>query len=149
MISLRPVAQNDREIFVESSYGIYPEETLRRMLEDSIAGEHEGKYYRLFAVLNKDNCVGFISLYEQEENAISLGPEIKLQYRKQGVASAAMGQAMAYVKQMGFTKAVAQVRTDNIASIALHKKLGFQVRKEYVNKKGNPVFWLEKELYSE
>ena len=44
--------------------------------------------------------------------------------RQCGELLAAMGQAMTFVKQMGFTKAVAQVRTDNIASIALHKKLG-------------------------
>ena len=148
MIVLRPVAKNDREIFVESSYGIYPEEALRHMLEDSIAGEHEGRYYRLLAVLQEDNCVGFISLYGQEDNTISMGPEIKPQFRRRGVAFAAMGQAMTFVKQMGFTKAVAQVRTDNIASIALHKKLGFQMCKEYVNKKGHSVFWLEKELYA-
>lgn len=57
-----------------------------------------------------------------------------------------MNQALEYAKRIGFIKAVAQVRKDNSASIALHKKLGFIVCKQYTNKKGNPVFWFEKDL---
>lgn len=146
MILLRPVAQSDKDIFEGSSYCLLPEETLHQMIAESIAKEHKGKYFELFAVFKQDCCVGFISFYAYEEKTVSLGPEIKPRHRKQGVGFEAMGEAMERAKQYGFTKASAQIRTDNAPSIALHKKLGFYVQKEYINAKGNSVIWFEKIL---
>lgn len=146
MITLRPVAPNDKGIFADSSYELLPEKTLRQMIAESVSQKHRDKYFELFAVIEDGQCVGFVSLYGDEKEAVSLGPEIKPQHRKQGIAFTAMGQALTYAKQQGFARAVAQVRTDNAASIALHNKLGFCLRKEYLNKKGNAVFGFEKAL---
>ena len=110
------------------------------------AKNHNGKYFELLAVMDGMYCVGFVSLYGHSDTEISCGPEIKPQYRNQGLAYQAVIQALEYTKRNGYTKAVAQVRTDNFSSIALHKKLDFHTCKEYTNKKGNPVIWFEKDL---
>ena len=116
------------------------------MISEAISGKHDGSYFRLFAVMDDQCCVGFVSLYGQGDGQISCGPEIKPQYRRRGIAVQAVTQAMEYAKRNGFIKAVAQVRKDNCASVALHKKLRFLLCKEYKNRKGNLVLWFEKEL---
>ena len=144
MITLRPVTHNDRHLFAGSSYDTISPEGLQQMLSASAAQNHGGKFFQLLAVMEGDCCVGFVSLFALDDGEISCGPEIKPPYRKQGFATLAVKQAMAYAKTLGFTTAVAQVRTDNAASIALHKKLGFAQVKEYTNRKGNAVFQFEK-----
>jgi len=48
---------------------------------------------------------------------------------------------------MGYKIAAAQVRVDNIASIALNKKLEFECENsEYINKKGNKVYYFIKTI---
>lgn len=146
MISLHPVGYDDLDLFNDSSYSAMPHKDMHQMISESISQIHNGKYFRLFAVMDDMCCVGFVSLYGHSDTEVSCGPEIKSQYRKQGFAYCAVKQALAYAKGVGFIKAVAQVRTDNFASIALHEKLGFNTHKEYTNKKGNPVLWFEKNL---
>lgn len=145
-IRLMPVGFQHSDWFDGASYGEMPPKDRQRMIDESVAKAHDGKYFELFAVMEREACVGFVSLYEHTKTEISCAPEIKPQYRKQGLACGAMTQAMAYAKSIGFTKAVAQVRKNNLASIALHEKLGFVPCKAYVNAKGHPVLWLEKAL---
>ena len=51
-----------------------------------------------------------------------------------------MKQAYEYAKKSGYKIATAQIRKDNIASIQLHKKLGFALDREMINKRGNEVY---------
>lgn len=146
MIFLHPVGYDDVDLFKDSSYSTMPHNNMHQMISESIAKIHNGNYFGLFAVMDDMRCVGFVSMYGHSDTEISCGPEIKPQYREQGFAYYAVKQALEYAKRIGFIKAVAQVRKDNFASVALHKKLGFDVCKEYTNKKGNPVFWFEKSL---
>lgn len=54
--------------------------------------------------------------------------------------------ALSHAKQQGYAKAVAWIRKNNVASLALHRKLGFMVISEGVSKKGYEVFKLEKQI---
>ena len=146
MIVIRPVRYDDKSIFQNASYGVMSSEAMEKMLDESIAKCHDGRYFELFAVMDNKVCIGFVSLYETASGAISCGPEIKPQYRHQGYGYLAVRAALERVKLLGYTKAVAQVRQDNAASIALHQKLGFSLCRSYTNKKGNPVLECEKEL---
>ena len=62
------------------------------------------------------------------------------EYRRKGYAFEAMKQAYEYAKKRGYKIATAQIRKDNIASIQLHKKLGFALDREMINKRGNEVY---------
>ena len=62
------------------------------------------------------------------------------EYRRKGYAFEAMKQAYEYAKKSGYKIATAQIRKDNIASIQLHKKLGFALDREMINKRGNEVY---------
>lgn len=146
MTFLQPVGYDDIALLKDTSYSTMPCDMIRQMISESIAKRHNDSYFELFAAMNDTCCVGFVSLYEYSDTEISCGPEIKPAYRKQGFAYAAVVLALEHAKHIGFTAAVAQVKQDNAASIALHKRVGFHIEAEFMNKKGNPVYWFRKTL---
>ena len=146
MIFIRPVRCDDKNIFGDTSYDAMSSESMDNMLHESLAKSHSGRYFELFAVMDDDSCVGFVSLYETSPGQISCGPEIKPQYRQQGYGYLAVRTALERATRMGYTKAIAQIRQDNTASIALHQKLGFTLCRSYTNKNGHPVSEFSKPL---
>ena len=84
--------------------------------------EYEGKYFEMFAIVKDEEIVGRISLYQHSENVISCGPEIFEGYRRQGFAKEAMMLAMDIAKSKGYNVVMQQIRSDNVASVALHNK---------------------------
>lgn len=75
-----------------------------------------------------EEIVGCVSLYQHTNSVISLGIEVFPPYRQRGYAFYGVSLALDYAKEKGFRIAVAQVRNNNHASIALHKKLGGTVK---------------------
>ena len=146
MVILRSVRNEDKDLFQNTSYGTMSPEGVGEMLSQSLGRSCDGRYFELLAVMDGDICVGFVSLYALGEKTVSCGPEIKPQYRRHGYGCVAVRVALERARLLGFTRAVAQVRRDNAASIALHRKLGFTQCRSYVNKKGHPVLEFEKEL---
>ena len=94
----------------------------------------------MFAIVEGDNIVGTVSLHQHNNYIISAGPEIFTEYRRKGYAFEAIEQAYEYAKKRGYKIATAQIRKDNIASLKLHKKLGFVLDCEMINKRGNEVY---------
>lgn len=132
--------------------------------------DDQGKYFEMFAIWSSCSMVGSVSLYEKpipafvkeailskqlqsvaEEKSfsISAGPEIFLPYRRQGYAQEAVALAYQYAREKGYTIAQIQIRTDNVASLALHKKLGFVIIRRDINRKGHEVYELIKLLTKE
>ena len=146
MIFIRPVRCDDKNIFGDTSYDAMSSESMDKMLHESLAKSHSGRYFELFAVMDDDSCVGFVSLYETAPGQISCGPEIKPQYRQQGYGYLAVRAALERATLMGYTKALAQIRQDNSSSIALHKKLGFTQCRSFLNRNGHSVFEFQKTL---
>lgn len=146
MIMLRSVEYHDCAAFADSSYEKLNPAQMQEMITQSLSKNHNGRFFELLLVWKETTCVGFVSLYGVNEKSVSCGPEIKPQYRKRGIAFAATEQALEYAKGFGYTKAVAEVRKDNAASIALHGKLGFFLTEEYTNAKGNLAVRFEKML---
>lgn len=146
MIYIRPIGCNDKPLFQDTSYAATPTNSMDKMLAESLVKSHDGKYFELFTVMDDNICVGFVSLYETATGEISCGPEIKPQFRQQGYGCLAVSIALERANLLGYTQAVAQIRQDNTASIALHRKLGFSHGGSYINKKGHRVLTFKKEL---
>ena len=99
-----------------------------------------GKYFEMFAILSDENIVGAISLYQHSAEVISIGPEVFLPYRQKGLAKEAMICACTIAKEKGYKIVFQQIRTNNVASIALHSSLEFETNGlTYTNTKGNQV----------
>jgi len=144
VVSLRKLADADRA-FIQKVYPQMAEDTVKALLYDCKEKTYQGSYFEMFAVLNEALPVGTISLY-QRDDAVSIGPEIVEAYQQKGIGYQAMLLALAYAKQIGYPKAVAQVRKNNIARIKLHEKCGYRISGDCVNSKGNAVYLFEREL---
>ena len=105
------------------------------------------KYFEMFAVIKDGEIVGSISLYQLSKSIVSCGPEVFKNYRKQGIGRDAMLLVMDIAKNMGYKVVSQQIGRNNAASIALHKKLGFETDEYiYKNRKGNDVLIYVKPL---
>lgn len=117
------------------------------MIRDWNTGEYGGKTFLIYAVTVSGAVAGSVSVYRIAEDTASLGIEIYPEFRRNGYAETAMRFAERQAAALGCTKLRDEVRSDNIASIALHRKLGF-IKDEngYLNRKGHAVCAWRKEI---
>ena len=108
--------------------------------------EYNGKYSEAFAIIDDDNIVGYINLYQHTSQVISAGMSTDVKYRRRGYGEIGLRLALDHGIKLGYKIAVAQVRKDNYASIALHKKLGYEIDFDFV-KNGNEYHYFIKALY--
>lgn len=144
VVSLSPLAEEDLSVI--AYYQSCPKEALLPMLADSAAQSHDGRYYEQFAV-RMDGCVmGIASLYAHEDGTVSDGIEVFPPFRRCGFATCALSQMMDVARERGYSTMTTQVRTDNTASLSLHRSLGFAAGAPWINRKGREVVTFRKEL---
>ena len=146
MLILRPYKQDDWPVLKLYQYPSMSENEIRKLISDFNFGIYQGHRIQMLAVDNHGTLVGYVSLCEQENQAASEGVEIYSPYRRQGFAFAALQQLFS---QTDYCTITAQIRKDNAASLALHRKLGFQIVDEFVNRRGHPVYALSLSLHQE
>ncbi len=108
--------------------------------------EYQGRYFEMFGSEYDGKLAGFFSIVETEDGKISIGPTVFKPYRKKDIASATMNMILKIAKEKGYKKAVAQIRTENTASIKLHEKMGYINQGKIINKHQNEVFIFEKDI---
>lgn len=140
MITLRHFENKDSLILKKYKFNDKTLDEIADIINKWQELEYNGKYFEMFAVCNEDRVVGNISLYQHGDYIISIGPEIYAEFRRQNLAYEGMKRALNLAREKGYKIVSAQIRTDNSASINLHKKLGYILDGEYINKKGNPVY---------
>jgi RimJ/RimL family protein N-acetyltransferase len=146
MIRLRKFELEDAIPLQEALYPNMPVSKVREIIAQWNEGAFDGKRFEMMAVMLDESVAGYVSLYQQEADSVSFGVEIAPCYRCRGIATVAGGLAISIAAEEGYRKVVSQVRQDNAASVALHKKLGFVQTEATVNRKGNPVFHYEIEI---
>lgn len=142
MVNLRNFTEKDVAELQRKKYRNITENEIIEMIREMNTHIYSDKYFEMFAVVDEDEIVGMISLYEQSKSVISCGPEIFEDYRRRGYGYEALTSALTIAWEKGYKIAVAQIRVDNAASIALHKKAGFEMNHEYINAKGNKVLFM-------
>lgn len=143
-ITLAPLTEG--ELSILAYYQGCEAAELRPMLADTALKSHQGRYFEQFSVRVNGCTVGTASLLEQETDTVSDGIEIFSVFRKCGFASDALARLIETARDRGYARMTAQVRTDNKASQALHRKLGFAAGLPWINRKGNEVITYVKEL---
>ena len=94
----------------------------------------------MFAIESEGRIVGNISLFAKAERIASVGIEVFPEERRKGFAAEAMDLLSQIAHNRGYELLLDQIRTDNEASLRLHKKLGFEdCNVLYRNSKGNEV----------
>ena len=141
MIELRSFTNADIEQLQKYEHDIKSPADWEKLIETWNEKKYNDSYFEMYAVLKNGNIIGKASLYQRSEHIVSCGMEIYSEFRGNSFATNAYQILLSVAKQKGFTIAVAQVLADNSASIALHKKAGFESEDyAYTNKKGNLVY---------
>lgn len=147
MVSLRNFAYTDIPILQKHGYGNYTNADFKALIDAWNSKAYKSSYFEMFAIVSGFEIVGYASLYQRSKSIVSCGLEIYPEYQRKGYASSAYGQLLDIAKDKGYKIAVAQVLTDNVASIALNKKLGFEAEDYiYINEKGDKVYYFIKPL---
>lgn len=143
---LRPFTFEDWPIIAKYQYPDSSNEEIKNMILQWNTRQYEGQYFEMLAIENDGNIVGYVSLLDRNGGVVSEGVEIYPPYRRQGYGVCAVKTALQYAKELGFQAVSAQIRQNNTASIALHKKLGFRITESFCNGRGHPVFTLSMKL---
>lgn len=139
MITLRPITMADMDLLDALSLAAMTDAEKRKMIAESEARRSRGKYWEMLLAFDGEHPVGYVSLFAHAPHIISCGPEIIPACRRQGFAYAAESMALDYAAAQGYTVAVAYVREDNLPSIRLHEKLGFELDSPYTGRNGKPM----------
>ena len=140
MIVLRNFTKSDAFALQRIKHPNLSIEQIEALIHEWNLKQVNSKYFEMFAILLDENIVGTISLYQHSAEVISIGPEIFKPYRQKGLAKEAMICACTKAKEKGYKIVFQQIRTNNVASIALHSSLGFETNGlTYTNAKGNQV----------
>lgn len=141
---LRPLNADDLPLLAE--YQGCREEELLPMLQSSQRCCHEGRYYEQFAICADGRMVGLASLYAHGNGEVSDGIEVFQPFRRCGYAGRAVRRLEELARLKGYELLTAQVRTDNAASVALHRSCGFVIARTFVNHRGREVYRMEKRI---
>ncbi len=140
MIILRNFVKGDALALQKINYSNLSVEQIETLIHEWNLRQVNNKYFEMFAIIFDENIVGMISLYQHSAEVISIGPEVFKPYRQKGFAREAMLYACTIAKEKGYKIISQQIRTNNVASIALHSSLGFETNGLiYTNAKGNQV----------
>ena len=138
MVSLRHFTQSDVDTIQKLMYPSFSREEIDRILKEWAELNYQGKYFEMFAIESDGKIVGNISLFEQREHIASIGIEIFPRERRNGFAAEAMALLCIRASSLGYEIIVDEIRSDNIASLKLHEKLGFENSNHiYRNSKGH------------
>ena len=140
MVLLRNFKKEDALELQEHGHSNLTTEQTEALIYDWNQKQFNGKYFEMYAIVFDDKIVGTLSLYQHTSEVVSIGPEVFCEYRRKGFAKEAMIRAFQIAKEKGFKIVSQQIRTNNVASIALHRSLGFETSELiFTNAKGNQV----------
>lgn len=139
MIHLKPINIDNINDFIGTSYDKMTFEEKQNMILESINKSHNNQYFEFLVVYKNDIVIGFMNLFAHSKHIISCGPTIKDEFQGKGFGFEAETLALKYAREKGFTIAVGGVDENNVASIKLHEKLGFELDRKYSNKQGRTI----------
>lgn len=79
-----------------------------------------------FFILIDGMHAGGITVHSVRGSSFSYGIAVAPEKRRQGVAREALRLLFAHMRRLGFTRAVVDIEAGNAASLALHRRLGFE-----------------------
>lgn len=147
MVALRNFTDKDAQVLQQFAFRDLSIGQIENVIAEWGKKTHQNRYFEMLAIVDGENIVGTISLYQLTESVLTIGPDVFTAYRRRGFAKQAMPIACELAKAKGYKVALQQVSVDNAASIALHKALRFETDGyEYANQKGNKVLIFVKPL---
>ncbi len=149
MVTLRSFTPSDIDCMMANGLAATQKEA-SRLVGKWEKNEYSGKFFTMYAVEFRGTIVGTCSLFAHSESVVSIGIEIFPRYRRKGFAAESMARAADICRAKGYVIVCQQIGSNNEASIALHKKLGFESDYyPYINRKGEEVYLFLKSIWGE
>ena len=146
-LTLKSFEEDDLLFLSGTGYVSMSEKAKKAMLAASQIRRHtDGNYFEVFTLREGNDVIGFVSLYSKEPGFVSIGLDIREQYRRRGFAIRSAELIAKLLAEKGFSVIRNTVRTDNKASVLLHEKLGFTLTDQYTTDKGRNVYVFEKAI---
>lgn len=146
MVTLREFCEKDVAALQTHQYPELSDTEISQMITDWNKRVYDGKYFEMFAVVNDNDVVGSVSLFQQSDDSVYYGVHIFEGFRRQGFAYEGLLLAMEIAKNKHYKFALANIRKSNAASIKLSEKLGFRYTGEHTTPRGILVNRYIKEL---
>ncbi len=131
-------SQEEREIYVKARNLCFPNAPIS--LEEWVYFMSSPSWSTAtnFAVFDTEKLAGCLTAYWDEEQNRSLSEKVGYteyifvcpQWRRQGLASALIAEALGFLRDNGLRFAQLQVKTDHRNALELYEKLGFTVNQE-------------------
>lgn len=140
-ILMRHFEHKDIKIIQDKLYPDHSEIAIGDLITEWNSGACQGRFFEMFAIESDNKIVGYVSIYGKSRSIASAGIEIFAEERKKGFAYYAMAELLKYASEKGYHIMLNQVRKDNLPSMRLHEKLGFESDGyTYRNQKNKEVF---------
>lgn len=143
LLELVPICENDIDCFDGTEYGNLTAGRRLELIENSKNGCYNGKFFRFFLLKLDGEVIGFMNVCAHSKSVISVAPEIKEQYRQKGYGEKGLLLALKKAEELRYKIAMATVVEENIASIKLHEKLGFERVYNYEKKGKNLILFVK------
>lgn len=108
--------------------------TDERIEKSSILDEIINPNYLVLVAEENKKIAGFLSVIKNYDCADVMMIATDLSYRRNGVATKLLSEAIGMLKNLGVNRLLLEVNETNIGAIELYKKLGFKqisIRKKY------------------
>lgn len=108
--------------------------TDERIEKSSILDEIINPNYLVLVAEENGKIAGFLSVIKNYDCADVMMIATDLKYRRNGVATKLLSEAIGMLKNLGVNRLLLEVNETNIGAIELYKKLGFKqisIRKKY------------------
>lgn len=146
MVSLRNFTLQDIPVLQKEQGYDKPKKELTDIIQRWNKKSYERHYFEMFAIIEGGEIKGTVSLYQHTSTAVSLGVEVFSAHQRQGVGFKGEMLAIEQAKKLGYKIVAGHVRVDNAASIALQKKLGFEVYHDMTNPQGIKMYFFIRSL---
>ena len=147
MVFLRHFLEQDAGFICENLYPDLPIDEAVALIHEWNSGVHQGRNFEMFAILSGDEIVGYASLLEHSHSTVSAGIELLRTEQNKGFGAQTLATLIDLAASKGYRIIVDQVRADNLASIKLHDKMGFESDKYiYRNQKNKEIILYIKPL---
>ena len=154
-IKLRKFNKKDIDFVIENWVGTdkldgFFKDRTRESLEESFKKYEEEKsgdrFLFSYCVDLDGRPIGIIQFTEKYQGIPNLNLYIEDIYRNKGMGTKAFEIGKEIIKSKGFNYITSSCRQDNVASVNLHKKLGFKIIKEENSPNGTPMFRWENKI---
>ena len=139
-MELRPVTLKDTDVLNAVLCKTAEASENRKAIEESVNRLHGGRYYEMFLVFQKKAPIGVMTVYGHTDCIVNINAEITESERHKGYGFEAMIAMCSLMYEKGYTIAIADIDADNIASVKLHEKLGFERERTYLGSGGKKFY---------